>query len=105
MRVQNMTSASSGRKVPNQFIIRDDKTNRITFQSYSSMIVTINYQDNTIALGEDWDYSRTTGKYRNQFFDEQGFSDLASTKALTKALKTGKYEDWTIITARNGLVL
>lgn len=99
MTVKNMTSASSGRKVPNQFIIRDNATDRTTFQSYDSMIATIDYQNNTISLGEDWDYSRTTGRYRNQFFSEQGFSDLASTKGLMEALKTGKYNDWTIITA------
>lgn len=98
MKVQNISN-KNGRKVPNQFIIRDDATSRTIFQSYDSMIATINYQSNTITLGEDWDYSRTTGRYRNQFFNEQGFSDLASTKGLMEALKTGKYEDWTIITA------
>lgn len=99
MTVRNMESASSGRKVPNQFIIRDNATSRTTFQSYNSMIVTIDYQNNTISLGENWDYSMITSKYRNQFFEEQGFSDLASTKGLMDALKTGKYEDWTIITS------
>lgn len=98
MTVKNM-SGNSGRKVPNQFVIRDNATDRTTFQSYDSMIVTIDYQNNTITLGENWDYSRTTGRYRNQFFNEQGFSDLASTKALADALDAGKYEDWTIITA------
>jgi len=99
MTVKNMTSGASGRKVPNQFIIRDDATSRTTFQSYDSMIATINYQDNTITLGKKWDYSTTTSKYRNQFFDEQGFSDLASTKALVNALEAGRYEDWTIVSA------
>lgn len=103
MKIQNMTSPTSGRKVLNQFIIRDNATSRTTFQSYDSMIATIDYQNNTISLGEDWDYSRTTGRYRNQFFDEQGFSGLASKKALADALETGKYEDdgevWTIISA------
>lgn len=98
MTVKNITNRS-GRKVPNQFIIRDDVTSRTTFQSYDSMIVTIDYQNNTISLGADWDYSMATSKYRNQFFEEQGFSGLASTKALADALKTGKYEDWTIISA------
>ncbi len=98
MTVKNM-SGNSGRKVPNQFIITDHATSRTTFQSYDSMIATIDYQNNTITLGKKWDYSRTTGRYRNQFFDEQGFSDLASTKALANALEAGKYEDWTIISA------
>lgn len=98
MTVKNITNRN-GRVVPNQFIIRDDATSRTTFQSYDSMIATINYHDNTITLGKRWNYSTTTSKYRNQFFDEQGFSDLASTKALADALETGKYEDWTIIPA------
>ena len=98
MTVQNISN-KNGRKISNQFIIRDDATSRTTFQSYDSMIATIDYQNNTISLGEKWDYSMTTTKYRNRFFDEQGFNGLASTKALANALKTGKYEDWTIITA------
>ena len=103
MKVTNMTSPNTGRAIPNQFIIRDDMTSRTTFQSYDSMIVTIDYQNNTINLGKDWNYSVTTSKYRNQFFYEHGFSDLASTKALTAAINKGKYEDdgevWTIISA------
>ena len=100
---QNMVSERTGRAVPNQFIIRDDVKGITTFQSYDSMIATINYRDNTITIGEDWNYSRTTDKYRNKFFEEQGFSGLAATKGLTLALNKGHYsrggEDWTIITA------
>ena len=97
MKVRNMTSPRSGREVANQFCIYGE--NKTVFQSYSSTIVTLDYENKVISLGEDWDYSRTTGRYRNQFFEEQGFSDLASTKGLTDALKQGKYEDWTIVSA------
>lgn len=103
LRVENMTSPKSGRAVPNQFIIRDDATSRTVFQSYDSMIVTINYRDNTLTIGEDWNYGSTTSTYRNKFFKENGFSGLASTKELTAAINKGKFEDdgevWTIITA------
>lgn len=61
MTVQNISN-KNGRKVPNQLIIRDDATSRTTFQSYDSMIATIDYQNNTISLGEKWDYSTTTSK-------------------------------------------
>ena len=37
MKVSNMTS-NSGNKIANQFIIEDDFTNSIFFQSYDSMI-------------------------------------------------------------------
>lgn len=70
MKVENMTS-SNGNKIANQFIIREK--NVIVFQSYNSVIckeVTENgkkvvYLDETY-----WDYSNTTGKYRNIFLGE-----------------------------------
>ena len=54
-----------GNKVANQFIIVTDEG--ITFQSYNSNIAFIP-NSGKIQLGTDWDYSRTTGKYRNIFF-------------------------------------
>lgn len=52
---------------PNQFIINfsdfDGNTYKV-FQSYDSMIIM--WENNEIIqVGKDWDYSRTTGKYRN----------------------------------------
>lgn len=67
MKVQNMTS-SRGNTVANQFIINDKDGEY--FQSYDSIIV---HKDNNgnISLDEFyWDYSVTTGKYRNQFLGE-----------------------------------
>lgn len=96
MKVQNMISRTSGRPVANQFIISDNATERVTFQSYSSMIATIDYPNKRIEIGSDWDYSATTTKYRNQFFRREGFTDLASTKELTKAIYDGKFEDFTV---------
>ena len=62
----------TGKEVPNQFIIMDDNGTEF-FQSYSSIIVKkpFNCVANPIELDKNkWDYSVTTGKYRNQFLGE-----------------------------------
>lgn len=53
--------------VPNQIVIYADEGTY--FQSYDSIIV---FKDNegNVFLGKDWDYSRTTAKYRNKFLNE-----------------------------------
>jgi hypothetical protein len=73
-------------KVKNQFLITTDKG--MIFQSYDSIIAA------EVFAGKDyretfldktyWDYSVTTGKYRNQF--------LGENKAETeKKIKSGEY--------------
>ena len=81
MKVQNMTSNSSGREVANQFIIYgDDET---SFQSYDTVIAT--KRGGKIYLDEEmWDYSRTTGRYRNQFLRE-------TKKETERKIKVGIY--------------
>ena len=56
----------NGRQVPNQFIINyeEDGNGYHIFKSYSSMIIKWE-NDEIIEVGKDWDYSNTTGKYRN----------------------------------------
>jgi len=66
---------------PNQTVIYVDGS-RI-FQSYSSTIAIVT--GNKVTLGRDWDYSRTTGKYRNQFLGE----GIAETRLK---LATGEYK-------------
>ncbi len=94
MKIENMTS-SRGNKVANQFIITDEGRGalgnfikRQLFQSYDSIIVnkTIWENETEITLDENtWDYSVTTGKYRNQF--------LGETKKETEAkIKSGEYK-------------
>jgi len=67
IKVRNMFSPN-GNQVANQFIIN---TNEGTyFQSYNSIIA---FRDNNSKITLDdyyWDYSRTTGKYRNEFLGE-----------------------------------
>lgn len=66
MKVVNMTS-NNGNKIANQFIVYTDKGRM--FQSYNSNIAFVDNQGN-VTLGKNWDYSVTTGKYRNQFLGE-----------------------------------
>ena len=81
MRVENMTS-TRGNKVANQFLVTDDKGDEY-FQSYRSMIV--KKSQGKIYLDEYyWDYSTTTGKYRNDFLGE----GIADTR---KKIETGEY--------------
>ncbi len=85
MTVENMRSPRTGAKVANQFIIRDRY--KEIFQSYESTIAEIDHDNRTITIGRDWDYSATTSKYRNEFFDDFGFSELASKQGLRKAME------------------
>jgi hypothetical protein len=93
MKVSNMTS-SKGNKIANQFIIEDEGhgsngnfISKQVFQSYNSIIVEkIVWDDRTdITLDKNkWDYSKTTGKYRNIFLNE--------TRKQTEAkIKSGIY--------------
>ena len=84
MKVRNMTS-TNGNKVANQFILEDGR--KVTFQSYDSTIATIDYENAIIYIGCNWDYSKTTHKYRNMFFNECGFYEIASAKDMRKALE------------------
>lgn len=91
MHVTNMNSPRTGRPVANQFIITNGDTT--VFQSYNSTIATIDYGEGTIKLGEDWDYSVTTGKYRNLFFEGEDFNDLAYKGGILAALESGTVEN------------
>ena len=69
IKVRNMKS-SRGNTVANQFIIEGD--NWEIFQSYNSVIAKKIYDGSgTVYLDEHyWDYSKTTGTYRNSFLGE-----------------------------------
>jgi|TARA_R110002020_G_scaffold70049_2_gene181881 hypothetical protein len=80
MKVENMTSPQ-GNTVANQFVITDNGEEY--FQSYRSIIA--KRSQGTIYLDKYyWDYSRTTGKYRNEFLNET----IAETRAK---IKSGEY--------------
>jgi len=92
MKVQNMTS-SNGNPVENQFILTGTDSEGYEcdiLQSYDSIIAKrqyVNHYDSCVITLDRrfWDYSRTTGKYRNQF--------LGETKAETqKKIDSGEYK-------------
>ena len=64
-----------GRAIPNQFIIseREGNITRQTFQSYET-IIAVNVQNDEMNATyldiNNWDYSPTTSRYRNQFLGE-----------------------------------
>ena len=101
MKVENMTSGN-GNKVANQFIITEhgrgalgnfDK--RETFQSYDTVIATRTIWSDEVRGklpavcieldANSWDYSTTTGKYRNLFLSE-------TKKETEKKIKSGEYK-------------
>ena len=79
-KVQNMTS-NSGNKIANQFIIYTD--NGSIFQSYNSTIVKRDSGKTYLDVNK-WDYSTTTGKYRNIFLNEK-------KKDTENKIKMGEY--------------
>ena len=80
--VENMHS-NNNNPVPNQFTIRTREGNY--FQSYSSIIIFKPHNGEKIELDVNkWDYSVTTGKYRNQFLGE-------SKKETEAKIKSGEY--------------
>ena len=94
VKVKNMLS-NNARKVPNQFIIETEDGEY--FQSYDSVIAykptpkyrghgVIRYEAyNPVQLDKYyWDYSTTTGKYRNQFLGE-------TIKETRAKIKSGEY--------------
>jgi hypothetical protein len=94
MKVENMTS-KKGNKIANQFIIRDEENNLSGncvqyFQSYDTIIAKIDkfrpgVEKRQVWLdSEKWDYSKTTGKYRNMFLCE-------SKKETEAKIKSGEY--------------
>lgn len=81
--VENMDSPRTGRPVANQFIIRIEEGRY--FQSYQSIIAFKQYGSGHVTLDVNkWDYSVTTGKYRNEFLGE----NIAETR---RKIKSGEY--------------
>ena len=68
MLVKNMTS-NAGNKIANQFIIVDNENNKTYFQSYKSIIVMV-HNGKVYLDSYYWDYSNTTGRFRNMFLNE-----------------------------------
>jgi len=89
IKVKQLRSSTSGRDIPNQFIITEYETGnkkwvRQIFKSYDSIIAWKDDDGFTVLDKNYWDYSRTTGKYRNQFLGE----DIKTTR---NKIKSGEY--------------
>jgi len=82
MIVYNMISPN-GNQVPNQFEINTQKGRY--FQSYRSIIAFIDNKGQVFLDDYYWNYSRTTGKYRNIFLGE----GIVETR---KKIKSGEYK-------------
>jgi len=87
-KVENMKNRV-GKPVVNQFVINqiEGELERTIFQSYKSTIAmkVDNGDTYQIYLDNDtWDYSSTTGRYRNVFLGE----DIHATR---KKIKSGEY--------------
>lgn len=81
MKVRNFVT-NRGNAAANQFIIEDGL--KTIFQSYNSIIAVKEKGEVTLDKHR-WDYSNTTGKYRNMF--------LGETKAETeRKIKEGIYK-------------
>lgn len=97
MTVENMVS-SRGNKVANQFVIRDEENGKTTFQSYESEIVTVDRKNKVITVFPEYDYSRTTGKYRNLFFKNYCyFPELTTLKGLEYYMNLGAIGNYEIV--------
>ena len=86
VKVRNMQSPN-GNDIPNQFIIEVDQVG-MYFQSYDSIIALKSWTkgNRNVYLDKNtWDYSTTTGKYRNIFLGE----GIAETR---KKIASGEYK-------------
>lgn len=98
MKVKNMRN-NNGNTIANQFVIMDMENGRntITFQSYDSTIVCIDYHNETITVFPDYDYSMTTGRYRNKFMHDYGFGDMDNKKGFEYYMNLGAIGRYKIV--------
>lgn len=88
-----------GNVTKNQFIIKNNDTNTVIFQSYNSMVCEIRPSSmgfgKEVVFGEDWSYSRTTMKHLNNFLRQNNLEFLAGAKNIREALERGyaKYNE------------
>jgi len=80
VKVMSMKSRN-GNPVPNQFILKIGDA--IIFQSYNTVIA-VKSCGRVLLDADSWDYSRTTGKYRNEFL-------CCNTAECRKRIKDGSF--------------
>ena len=89
IKVENMQNRM-GKPVVNQFIINqiDNEIKRTIFQSYKSTVAMKVDNGDTFQIyldNDTWDYSSTTGRYRNVFLGE----DIHETR---RKIRSGEYK-------------
>lgn len=78
----------------NQFIIKNEKTSEIVFQSYDSTIAKI--KNGVLTLGKYWDYSNTTRKHLYLFIYDYAYkysyllNAANKRKSIERAIKEKK---------------
>jgi hypothetical protein len=72
----------------NQFAF--DSWEKSIFQSYNSVCAIIDRKNETLTLGKDWDYSKTTRKHLYAFFSDMWLHSLKCIDDVRNALKIGK---------------
>ena len=92
MTVENMVS-TRGNRIPNQFVLRDEKHDLVTFQSYKSIIAEVFTKGamgfrKIVHLYPDWNYSNTTRKYLYKFFKDLNI-DIKNSQDVKDALQRG----------------
>ena len=89
LKVRNM-EGSSGRKIPNQFII--DENGERCFQSYNSLCAIWNGKAKKLTVGQDCLYSTTTAKYLYKFIREETPINGVDRKVILKAMDERKID-------------
>ena len=92
--VENMKSNRTGEPVKNQMLVHvfDEEKSFSVFFSYETKIFTLETDNETgekiLTLGEKFNYSVTTGKYRDQAL-ERLLGEKVGKKTLEKGLRDG----------------
>ncbi len=76
----------------NQYVLTDPYGNEY-FQSYNRIIVKSSLKGGIILDGRYWDYSKTTGKYRNKYLGETKQQTLAKIQSGAYQLMDLNRED------------
>ena len=107
MKITQMLN-NRGNAWANQFVVRFDSYNIEILQSYNSKVVLLDFGENHITFGDDWNYSNTTRRAVYKFLGDN-IGELPGGKAwngdiIKKALESGELVDrygniWTVAPA------
>ena len=87
MKIENLVNAR-GNKVANQFKITTK--DKIYFQSYKSIVASVDRSTGRVELYKDWSYSNTTRTHLYHFLYENKHRELYNKKQVETAIKKGE---------------